>query len=98
MESAAVEGLVRIEVAHVTRGDIGFDADDRIDSGAGKDAMELFDPPHVAVVGDRHRAHVVFFGQFDQTGDGARSVEHAVMGVQMQMYEIGSHFRHVSPV
>ena len=98
MESAAVEGLVRIEVAHVTRGDIGFDADDRIDSGAGEDAMELFDPPHVAVVGDRHRAHVVFFGQFDQTGDGARSVEHAVMGVQMQMYEIGSHFRHVSPV
>ena len=50
------------------------------------------------MVGDGHRAHVVFFGQFDQTGDGARSVEHAVMGVQMQMNEIGSHFRRISPV
>lgn len=91
VETAAVERLVRIEVAPVAGGDIRFDADDRIDSRAGEDLVELLDAAHIAVVGDGHGRHVVLFGELDQSLDGAGAVEQTVMGVEVQVYEIRGH-------
>jgi len=91
VESATVERFVRIEIAAVAGGDVGFDADDRVDPLPGKDAVELFDAAHVAVVGDRHRVHVVLFGELGQSFYGAGAVEQAVVGMQMQVHEIRWH-------
>ena len=91
VKAAAVERLVRIEIAPVAGGDIRFDADDRVDSRAGEDLMKLLDAAHIAVVGDGHGRHVVFLGELDQPLDGAGAVEQTVMGVEVQVYEIRGH-------
>ena len=81
----------RIAVLPRGRGNIGFYTDDGSESLAGELFVKLFGTSHVAVVSDGDTGHFKFFCHFDKPRSGTRSVEHTVMGVQMQMNEVGRH-------
>ena len=70
-----------------TRGEIGLDADDRLDAGRDRLLVEVVGAVQVAVVGHRQGRHAQPVGLGEQVLQPRRTVEHRVLGVDMQMYE-----------
>ncbi len=68
-------------------GDVGFQADDRLDAGGFGLSEEFDGPVEVAVVGDRQRGHAEVLDPLDQLGNLAGAVEQAVVGVAVQVNE-----------
>ncbi len=67
--------------------EVGLDADDRLDPGRLRLLVELIGPEHVAVVGHRDRGHLQLGGPLGQLGEPGGTVEHGVLGVDMQVDE-----------
>ena len=70
--------------------DVELAADDRLDPGLFRGVDKLDGSENVAVVGHGHGGHVEFLYTLDEVLGRARSVEHGVVGVQVQVNE----FRH----
>ncbi len=70
--------------------DVEFAADDRLDPGLFGRVDKLDGSEDVAVVGHGHGGHAEFLDALDQVLGRACSVEHGVIGMQMQVNE----FRH----
>ena len=68
-------------------GEVGLDADDRLDPGGLGLLVELVGPEHVAVVGHRDRRLAQLGGPLGQLGQPRRAVEHGVLGVHVQVDE-----------
>ncbi len=83
----AVVGRVSVEPA--ARGKIHLAADDRLDAGLARLFVKLDGPEQGAVIGGRHGRHAVGGGSFDQIVDADRPVQQAVLGVDVQMNEVG---------
>ena len=75
------------------RGEVGLDADDRLDPGGLGLLPEVVGAEHVAVVGHRQRRHAHPGGLGEQVVEPGRAVEHGVLGVHVQVHErvAGSH-------
>ena len=87
----AFRGLVEA----VAGGDIELAADDGLDPGLFGLDVEFQGAEHGAVVGDGHGAHPVFLALGQQVADPDGAVEQAVLGVDMEVDEIGWRgFRH----
>jgi hypothetical protein len=67
------------------RSHIGFDAKERFDSGLLALEIELHDPEHDAVVGDRERVHAEILRPLHHLGNAVRAVEERVLGVIMDV-------------
>ena len=100
-EQDQVEGLgvgLALLVGHRPAGDVGLDADDRLDPLVAGRLVEGDRAVERAVVGDRHRIHAQLRGRVDQLGDPAEAVEQAEFGVDMEVREVvGSEGRHGAP-
>ena len=81
-----------VEAAFV--GQVGLAADDGLDAPVLALRVEIDGAVEGAVVGDRQGAHAQLDGPVDQVRDPADSVQHAVLGVVVQVGEHGF----VSPV
>ena len=68
-------------------GDVGLDADDRLDPRGLGLLVELVGAEHVAVVGHRDRRHAELGGALGQRVEAGRAVEHGVLGVDVQVDE-----------
>ena len=75
------------------RGDVGLDADDRLDAGGGGLLPEVVGPEDVAVVGHREGRHPHRRRRLEEVVQAGRAVEHGVLGVHVQVHErvSGSH-------
>ena len=67
--------------------DVGLHADDRLEAGGRGLAVEVVGAEHVAVVGHRHRRHAQARGLGEQVVEPGGTVEHRVLGVDMQVDE-----------
>jgi len=65
--------------------------DDRRDTRVVRRLVEVEDAVHVAVVGDADRGLPVLHGRRHQLADSRRTVEHRVLGVNMQVGERTGH-------
>ncbi len=73
-------------------GDVGLDADDRLDPDLVGRLVELERAERVAVVGDGDRRHPLLRRLFDQRLDARSPVEHRVFAVHVQVNEgVGCH-------
>ena len=68
---------------------VGLQADDRLDPPGGGLGVELVGPEHVAVVGHGDRAHAELGGALEQVVQPGRPVEHGVLGVDVEVDEVG---------
>ncbi len=84
---AAVREARGRAIAAVARGDVGLDAEDRLDAGGPRPRVELDGPVQVAVVGHRHGVHAQLLDAAHQPVDPVGSVEQRVLRVQMQVGE-----------
>src|SRR5215469_7496390 len=73
--------------------DIKLAPDDRLDSGGLGRIHEVHCAEDVAVVGHGDRRHAELFHPVDELLNVAGAVEHRVVGVQVQMDELGHGFR-----
>ena len=93
-----VEGLgvgLALLVGHRPAGDVGLDADDRLDALGPRGLVEGDRAVEGAVVGDRHRIHAELRRRVDQLGDPAETVEQAELGVDVEVREVvGREGRH----
>ena len=64
-------------------------ADDRLDAGLLALQVELGGAEHVAVVGHGHRRHVQFLGLGDQVVEADGAVQQGILGVEVEVDEIG---------
>ncbi len=78
-----------LAVPPVPGGHVHLAADNRLDAGGLGGGVELNCPEQVAVVGDRHGGHVHPLAGLDEVLHPTRAVEQRVLGVHVQMYEIG---------
>ena len=70
------------------RGDhVRLGADDRREVGFARGAVEVEDAVHVPVVGDADRGLAVGRGGGHDLGDARRTVEHRVLGVEVEVDE-----------
>ncbi len=67
--------------------DVRLDPDDGREPGAGDGLLELVGAEHVPVVGHRQGRHPQLLGPPGQLGDLRGTVEHRVLGVDMQVHE-----------
>ena len=72
-------------------GDVGLEADDRLDAVLLGLLVEVDDAKHVAVVGHRDRLHAGVRARLHQIGQADGAIEQAVERVQMEMREVGGH-------
>ena len=86
MEGLAV-GLALL-VGHRAAGDVGLDADDRLDALVLRGLVERDRAVEGAVVGDGHRIHALRRRRVDQLGDPAEAVEQAEFGVDVEVGEV----------
>ena len=70
-------------------GDVDLAADDRLDPLLARLALELDRAGHRAVVGERDGGHPEARGPLRERGNAARPVEDRVLGVDVQMDEVG---------
>ena len=93
-----MEGLgvgLALLVGHRPAGDVGLDADDRLDALRPGRLVEGDRAVEGAVVGDRHRIHAQLGRRVDQLGDPAEAVEQAELGVDVEVREVvGREGRH----
>ena len=93
-----VEGLavgLALLVGHRPAGDVGLDADDRLDALVLRGLVEGDGAVEGAVVGDGHRIHALGGRRVDQLRDPAEAVEQAEFGVDVEVGEVvGSQGRH----
>jgi hypothetical protein len=86
-----VAALARLAPEHgllvetVLRGDVGLDAEDRLDAGLLRLLVEPVAAVHVAVVGHRERGLPEALGLREQGFEFRGPVEHRVLGVHMQV-------------
>ena len=87
-----------IDVAHTGAGllvqpaagsDVDLAADDGLDAGLLRGVVELDRAEHVPVVGHRERRELEGGGLGHQAVQAARRVEQRILGVQVQMDEVG---------
>ena len=76
-----------VAVLHATRGHVSFHADDGFDPGFFGGVVEFDHAEHGAVVGNRQRGHVHFFGAFDQLLDVGKTIQERVNRVGVQVNE-----------
>lgn len=65
--------------------DVRLDAEDGLHPGAGRLLVEVVGAVHVAMVGDRDRGHLQLAHEFEHLLQPRRSVEHRILGVDVQM-------------
>jgi hypothetical protein len=82
-------------LAHVPRGDVELAAEDRLDAGLHRVGVEVDDPVHLPVVGDRDGGHVERGGLLRQLRNEDHPVQQAVLGVHVQVHEVGVFLRHL---
>ena len=90
-EEDQVEGLgvgLALLVGHRPAGDVGLDADDRLDALRPRGLVEGDRAVERAVVGDRHRIHAQLCRRIDQLRDPAEAVEQAEFGVDVEVREV----------
>ena len=75
--------------APIARRDVDLAAEDRVDPALARLVVEDDRREHVAVLGDRHRRHLQLDRLVEQFFDPAGAVEQRVLGVQMQVDEVG---------
>ena len=85
--AAAVEVDALLLEAGDVRGEVGLDADDRLDPGVLRLAVELVGAEHVAVVGHRDRGHAQLGGPRGERSQPGGTVEHGVLGVHVEVDE-----------
>ena len=73
--------------------EVDLAADDRLDAGLRRRAVEVDRPRHRAVVGDRDGRHLELRRALDELADAARTVEDRVLGVAVEVDELGRHGR-----
>ncbi len=88
VESGLARALGRL-VEAVVGGDVELAADDGLDPSLLRLDIELESAIHGAVVGDGHALHAVFLALGEQIADPDGPVEQAVLGVDMEVDEIG---------
>ncbi len=71
-------------------GDVHFAADDRLDAARLGCVVERFRRKEIAVIGDSHGRHFPARGFIDDLFEIARSIQQAVIRMQMQVNESGS--------
>ena len=74
--------------APVARGDIKLTAEDRLQPGLARPAVEFDDAVHLAVVGDRHRRHVEGLRLLHEAIDEDHSVQQAVLCMDVEVNKI----------
>ena len=86
-----IRGLARRAAlgAPIARGDVDLTAEDRIDPALARLIVEHDRREHVAVLGDRRGRHLQLHRRVEQLLDAARAVEQRVLGVQVQVNEVG---------
>ncbi len=72
-------------------GEVALHAEHRLHALLAGRLEQLEDAVHVAVVGDAHGGHPVAHGGCDHVVDARRTIEHRVLGVEVQMDERVSH-------
>ena len=75
-------------VGHAAGGDVGLDADDRLDPGLLGGGVERDDPVHGPVVGERQRWHPLLGDPLRHLPDAAQPVEQAELGVDVEVDEV----------
>jgi len=75
-------------VGHAAGGDVGLDADDRLDAGLLGGGVERDDPVHAAVVGQRHCRHPLVGDALRHLADAGEAVEQAELGVNVKVDEV----------
>ena len=92
-----VEGLgvgLAFLVGHRPAGDVGLDADDRLDALGLRRLVEGDRAVERAVVGDGHRIHALLRRRVDQLRDPAEAVEEAELRVDVEVREVVRGDRH----
>ncbi len=75
-------------VGHAARGDVGLDADDRLDALRPRRLVERDGAVQGTVVRDRHGIHAVRGRAVDEFRDPAEAVEQAEFGVDVEVGEV----------
>src|SRR5262249_2945401 len=73
--------------------DIQLAADDRLHARRFRGIHEMHGAEYVAVIGHRDRRHAEFLHPVHKLLDVASAVEHRVVGMQVQMDELGHGYR-----
>jgi hypothetical protein len=87
----AVDGLPRLAVVTGSGCDVGFHAENRLQAVLDRLRLDLERAEHVPVIGDGHGRHAVLQDVLDQVLRPVRAVEERVLGVEMQVDEVGRH-------
>ena len=90
-EQDQVEGLavgLALLVGHRPAGDVGLDAEDRLDALVLRRLVERDRAVERAVIGDRERIHAVLGRRVDQLRDPAEAVEKTELGVDVEVREV----------
>jgi hypothetical protein len=74
-----------VAILHGARGEVGFDADDGLDTGRFGGAVEGHGTVHGAVIGEGDGGLVQFNGALHQVVDAAQAVEQGILAVDMEM-------------
>ena len=86
---AASGGLLRAPILD----EVDLAADDRLDACLRGGPVEVDGARHGAVVRDRDRRHLELHGALDQLADTAGAIENRVLGVAVEVNELGGHGR-----
>ncbi len=87
---AEIPVVYRCFVESGSGGDINFDADNGLDAGLGCFFIKLDGAEHGAMIGGRHRMHAELRSTLQQVIDANGTVQKAVLGVHVEMDEIGN--------
>jgi hypothetical protein len=90
---AVDQAAVLLGIGHAVGGDVGLDAQDRLDPLLPALLVEGDRAEQVAVVGERHRVHAELLNARDQLGDAVPAVEQRVLGVQVEVDVAGARGR-----
>ena len=78
----------RVAVEAVVAGDVGLDADDRLDAGVAAERVEVDGAVKRAVIGEAERRHVQGLRARDEVAEAGQPVEQAVLAMGVQMHEV----------